>query len=143
MIKDLSEWLLSGDSDGETAAPFVRPEVGAAGLLIVAAHRDGAYTDIEKDLATAALMKLFMLNNPDARALRVEAEEAIAGTRGIITFASAAKELDREDQEALITHLWRLVALQGETADENMLLSSIRDVLGFTRTQADALRPAA
>lgn len=142
VIANLSEWLFPGDGDGTTAPPQVSPEVGAAGLLIAAAHRDGKYTDVEKDAAAACLMKVFMLTNPDAQALRKEAEKALhEGQRSMMTFAVAAKELDRDDQETLISHLWRLVESDGETVGENTLISAIRDVLGFTRQQAEALRP--
>ncbi|MEO1659248.1 MAG: TerB family tellurite resistance protein [Pseudomonadota bacterium] len=142
MIKSLSEWLFPGDGDGTTAEPSVSPRCGAAGLLVVAAHRDGTYSEIEQDVAAAALMKLFMLSNPEAKDLRKEAEDALTGQRTMMTFASAAKRLDREEQEALIGHLWRLVEINDETIGENVLVSSIRDVLGFTRAQAEALRPA-
>lgn len=142
VIANISEWLFPGDGDGQTAPPQVRSEIGAAGLLVAAAHRDGRYTDVEKDAAAACLMKLFMLTNPDAKALREEAEKELhEGQRSMMTFAVAAKELDREDQEMLITHLWRLVASDGETTGENTLISAVRDVLGFTRQQAEALRP--
>nr|WP_233061628.1 TerB family tellurite resistance protein [Parvularcula mediterranea] len=113
-------------------------------MLVVAAHRDGNYTDVERDMAAAALMKLFHVPNPEARAMRDQAEEFLfAGARSFVFFASAAKELDREDQETLITQLWRVVGSDGEELSENLLMSSIRDFLGFTRAQADALKPAA
>lgn len=142
VLKNLSEWLFPNDGDGETQAPSVSERVGAAGLLVAAAHRDGSYTDVERDLATAALMKLFHIGNPDATALRQEAEvELFEAHRSFMTFAVAAKGLDREDQEALVQRLWRLVETDGEQLAENLLMSSIRDFLGFSRQQADALRP--
>ena len=141
-IERLSEWLFPGDGDSQTAPAQVSPRIGAAGLLVVAAHRDGRYTRIETDVANAALMKLFHIGRPDAEALRVQAEEELfEGQRSFMTFAVAAKALERDDQEALITHLWRLVASDDETTGENVLISAIRDALGFTRAQAEALRP--
>ena len=143
VLKNISEWLFPGDGDGSTAPPSVSVQVGAAGLLVAAAHRDGRYTEVEKDSATAALMKLFHLGNPDASQLRQEAEqELFEGTRGFVTFASAAKQLDREEQEMLIRRIWELVGTDGETLGENIFVSSVRDFLGFTRAQADALRPS-
>lgn len=142
VLKNLSEWLFPGDGDGETHAPKVDPRTGAAGLLVAAAHRDGSYTDIERDTVTAALMKLFMLINPEAKGLREKAEEAILErNRTFMTFAVAAKGLDKEDQENLITHLWRVIESDGETTTENVFISSVRSVLGFSREQAEALRP--
>lgn len=143
-LKNLSEWLFPGDGDGTTAAPAVDARVGAAGLLVAAAHRDGTYTDVEKDLATACLMRLFMLTNPEAKALREEAEgELFKGHRGFVTFAAAAKSLEHDERETLISHLWRLISVDGQTNGEDILVSSVRFVLGFTRAQAEALKQAA
>ncbi|MEM1379750.1 MAG: TerB family tellurite resistance protein [Pseudomonadota bacterium] len=143
VIAKLSEWLFHGDGDGTTAPPSVNPKVGAAGLLIAAAHRDGRFTQMERDIAIAAVMKLLHIGNPEAKELLQEAEEELFnGHRSFMTFAVAAKGLERDDQEALITHVWRLVESDGEDVSENVLVSSIRDVLGFTRAQAEALRPA-
>lgn len=142
VLKNLSEWLFPGDGDGTTAPPAVSERVGAAGLLVAAAHRDGRYTDVERGVATAALMKLFHIGNPEASALRVEAEgELFEGHRTFVTFAAAAKLMTREDQETLIRHIWELVASDKETLGENLFVSSVRDFLGFTRAQAEALRP--
>ena len=143
VLKNINEWLFPGDGDGSTSPPSVSARVGAAALLVAAAHRDGRYTEVEKDSATAALMKLFMLGNPEASKLRQEAEERLfEGTRGFVTFAAAAQQLDREEQEVMIRHIWELVASDGETMGENIFVSSVRDFLGFTRAQADALRPS-
>lgn len=143
VLKNFSEWLFPGDGDGNTAPPQCTPRVGAAGLLVAAAHRDGRYTDVEKDLVTAALMKLFMLTNPDAKALRQQAEEELfEGQKTFVFFAAAAKQLDRDDQEALITHIWRIVEEGDETVAEHVFVSSVRGFFGFTRAQAEALRPA-
>ncbi|MEM7741522.1 MAG: TerB family tellurite resistance protein [Pseudomonadota bacterium] len=142
MIKNLSAWLLPADGEGTVAEPTVSPRCGAAGLLVVAAHRNGTYSEIEKDLAAAALMKLFMMSNPEAKELRKEAEDALSDDRRMTTFAHAAQKLDREEQEALVSHLWRLVEEDGDTDAESVLVSTIRDRLGFSPAQADALRPA-
>lgn len=140
-IAKLSEWLFPGDGDGSSAPAQVSKEVGAAGLLVAAAHRDGHYSDVESDLAAAAMMKLFMLTNPDAKALVRDAEkELFEGRRSFMTFAVAAKKLDREDQETLIRHLWRLVETDGETLSENLLVSSVRDVFGMSREEAALLK---
>lgn len=144
VIANLSEWLFPGDGDGTTAPPAVSPRIGAAGLLVVAAQRDGRFTQMERDVAIAALMKLCHIGNPEAKELLQEAEQELGeGQRSFMTFAVAAKGLERDEQEALITHLWRLVEVGEETTTENILVSSVRDVLGMTRAQAEALRPAA
>ncbi|MEM9838096.1 MAG: TerB family tellurite resistance protein [Pseudomonadota bacterium] len=142
VIANLSEWLFPGDGDGTTAPPAVSPKVGAAGLMVAAAHRDGHFKALERDKAIAGLMKLFHIGNPEAKELIQQAEEELhKGHRSFMTFAVAVKGMEKEDQESLITHLWRLVELDGEELSESLLISSVRDVLGFTRAQAEALRP--
>ncbi|GGY52221.1 TerB family tellurite resistance protein [Parvularcula lutaonensis] len=143
VLKNFTEWLAPGDGETKDPSPKLPPRVGAAGLLIAAAHREGRFTDVEKDLVAAALMKLFMLTNPDARALREEAEkELFENGRSFVDFAAAAKELDRDEQEALVTHIWRIVDLEEKVDGEHPFVSSVRDYLGFTKEQAEALRPA-
>ena len=56
------------------SAASVRLKWAAAGLLIEAAKRDG-YTEVERDMATQAIMKLFHIDNASAVALRQEAED--------------------------------------------------------------------
>lgn len=144
VIAKLSEWLTPDDEENNTHAAKITPQVGAAGLLVVAAHHDESYTDVERDMASAALMKLFHIPNPEAKVMRGQAEEFLfAGERSFVFFAAAAKQLDREDQETLMTQLWRLEGAGGNEASESPLMASVRDFLGFTEAQADALKPAA
>lgn len=140
-LKDLAEWLAMPAEDGALALPALSPRVGAAGLLVAAAHRQGSYTDVERDLAAAALMKLFLIPNPDAKALRREAEDALLESRRPFgDFAAAAGELDRDEQESLLRHLWQLAG-HDPAEGTHGLVAAVRDALGFTEQQADALRP--
>lgn len=138
----LSEKLFPGDGDGNTEPSPVRPEIGAAALLIEAAHRDGEYTEIERDLATNAIMKLFHLDNAAARALRIEAEEAQAEAAYMMRFATAARQLDSDQKERLVTQIWAVAdSDRVETISETTLIHSITDILGIPAERAKALHP--
>lgn len=144
MLKWISEKLFPNDGDGNTVAPSLSPEVGAAGLLIEAAHRDSTYTEVEKDLATQALMKLFLMDNPAAVALRQEAEMAQSKATTMMGFASAARGLELEVKEALITRLWAITGSdQQDTVAESALVRSVIDVFGISQDRGRALKPAA
>ena len=144
VIDRLSEALFPGDGDGETAAPRLGPEAGAAGLLIEAARREGGLTEVERDLVDAALMRLFMLTNPKAKALRVEAEAAQARSATAMTFATAAGALPADQREQLVTHLWAIAGSDGSTSPmERELMGTVVTVFGLSRERVRALRAPA
>ena len=141
MLQWLSEKLFPDDGDGNTQASPVRPEVGAAALLIEAAHRDGKYTEVEKDLATSAAMKLFNLNKMEAVELIKEAWAAQKDAPYMMRFAAAAKDLDADQREQLVTRLWWIIDSDREdTVTESQLIHSIVDVLEISQERAKALR---
>jgi uncharacterized tellurite resistance protein B-like protein len=130
MLQWLSERLFPGDGDGETSAPAVSPQIGAAGLLIEAAQRDGTYTEVEQDLVAQALMKLFHIGHPAATTLRQEAEEAQVQANNMVRFAAAARALDRPQKEALVVKLWEITESDGETrVPEAQMVRSAIDIL--------------
>ena len=143
VIDRISEALFPGDGDGETHASRLSPEEGAAGLLIEAAQREGGLTEVERDLVDAALMKLFLLTNPKAKALRVEAEAAQAKSATAMGFAAAAKALPPDQREQLVTHLWAVADSDGSnSAMERELMGTVETVFGLTRERVRALRAA-
>lgn len=143
MLQWLSEKLFPGDGDGNTHPTDVTPQIGAAALMIEAVHRDGVYTQVEKDLATHALMKLFRLGNAEATELRKQAEKAQSEASYMMRFAVAAGKLDADCKEHLITTLWSLIDSDDrDTIPENFLVRSVIDVMGISHERARALRPA-
>ncbi|MEM9233347.1 MAG: TerB family tellurite resistance protein [Pseudomonadota bacterium] len=136
------KWLSDKITGQETGTlPEVTPEIGAAALLIEDAHRDDHYSEIERDLATSAIMKLFNLSNPEAVAMRRDAEEAQGHSGYIMRFCVAAQKLDADTKERLVTHLWAIIdSDQEETVAESMLVNSVIDMLGISRERARALR---
>jgi uncharacterized tellurite resistance protein B-like protein len=137
----LADWLSSHGREGDTNPPVRTPQQGAAGLLVAAAHREGRYSLVEEEAVTASLMKLFMIGNPEASALRQEAEALVEESVSFLPFADAAKKLPEDDQAALLRQLWTVLTLGGEVSGENPLFSRVRDILGFSPAEADALKP--
>lgn len=141
MLQWLSEKLFPNDGDGNTHHTPVRPEVGAAALMVEAAHRDGKYTEVEKDLATSAAMKLFNLNKMEAVELIKEAWAAQKVAPYMMRFAMAAKELGPDQREQLVTRLWWIIdSDRVDTINESLLIHSVIDILGISRERAKALR---
>ena len=144
VIDKLSEALFPNDGDGNTSPPTLSPEVGAAGLLIEAAHRDGAFTEVEQDLVTAALMKLFRLTNPKAKALREEAASAQAASTTSMTFAAAAKGLPADLREGLVTQMWTVADSDDDLSGmEREVMGTVQTMFGLSRERLLALRPSA
>lgn len=142
VLRDIDSWL-SAPPVTDAAVP-VSPRCGAAALIVAAAHRRGRYSQLEQDRATAALMKLFHIGNPDAQKLRREAEGALKTQRlDFPACVKAAGTLDRDEKEALMTHLFRLVPSSETAPAETALIVAVRDAFGFSAAQVEALRPAA
>lgn len=141
MLQWLSEKLSPSKEETPRTPEPVSPEAGAAALIIEAAHRGGSYTEVERDIATAALMKLFSLNNAEAVALRREAQAAHREAPQLMRFAQAARDLDVEKKEQLITKLWEILdsCEKGLPANPE-LISSVTDVMGLSTERARALR---
>lgn len=117
------------------------PEIGAAGLLLHIAKRDGSYTEIEKDLIIGALMKLFHVLRPAALDHLHAAEEAEQEGVTISQKASAARDLPLEQKEMLLTRLWAMIdGDDKKTSDQMELMRVIADILGMGQERAKSLR---
>lgn len=142
VIGKLSDALFPGDGDGNTKPPTLTPEVGAAGLMVEASQRDGAYTEVERQGATSALMKLFRLPGPKASALRAQAEALQAESTTVMGFATAAAGLGPDDRDQLVQALWSLTQSDGSVrAMEHQVMGTVAEVFGLSRERLDALRP--
>ena len=142
VIGKISDALFPGDGDGNTKPPALTPELGAAGLMVEASQRDGAYTEVERQGVTSALMKLFHLPGPKAAALRAQAEALQAESTTAMGFATAAAGLAPDDRDQLVAALWSLTRSDGSvTPMEHQVLGTVAEVFGLTRERLDALRP--
>ena len=121
--------------EGEGQA-VLTPELGAAGLVIMAGHRDGVSTEVERQEATSALMKLLHLPGPKAASLRAEAERFEEDGDA---FAEAASAMPPDEKEQLVTCLWTLMGPVPEARPP--LLDSVGRAFGLTEERLAALRP--
>lgn len=125
----------------ETAAPLTAQE-GAAGLMVAAAQVDGAYTEVERDAVTKAMMRLFQLASPAAAALREAGEEALTDGDQTIRFAEAARGLDADMREKLLGRVWQTLEANTGECDPQAFAYRIADCWAMPRDRARALRPA-
>jgi len=125
------------------ATQAVTPEVGVAGLLTEAAKTRGSYTEIERDRASASLMKLLMLPRPKAKTLCDAAQEAHAAHVTLAGFADAAASLPGDEREQLVRQVWALLDdEEGEASPEREVLSAIGSAFDLSREQILSLRPS-
>ncbi|ADM09698.1 3-methyl-2-oxobutanoate hydroxymethyltransferase [Parvularcula bermudensis HTCC2503] len=141
MLKWLSQKLSVDAALPLSAASCV--EVQAATLLVEAARRDGAYSEVDRETVTASLMKLFYLSRIEADALRREAER-----RRTLdwqdAFAADLTVLDSDRRERLVRLLWEIVDVQGlGCAAGEDLVFSVGDRLTLTPERISALRAVA
>ena len=120
-----------------TPAPALTPELGAAGLVAAASRRGGVATEVERQAASAALMKLLHVPGPRAAALRAEAEKLDADEASL---AAAAAGLDPDEREQLVGTPWTL-SLDGPDDGPNTVLSAVADAFGLSPERLAALRP--
>ena len=132
--------ITGGPSPTPGAPPPLTPELGAAGLIVMAAHRDGVSTEVERQEATAALMKLLHLPGPKAAALRADAEAAEAAGLGEAALAAAAAALPADEREQLVTCLWSLSRLGPDDA-ATTVLSAAAAAFDYAPERMTALRP--
>ncbi|MBB4658453.1 hypothetical protein [Parvularcula dongshanensis] len=104
------------------------PRAGAAGLLMMAVGGEDA-TEIERDAVDAVLMKLFLLTRPKTAQLRAEAEGADAESA-----AEAARVLDADEKERLVSALWQL-------GGDGEAMRAVQTRFGLSEERLAALKP--
>lgn len=147
VIGKISDALFPGATsseggDGNTTPPTLTPELGAAGLMVEASQRDGAYTEVERQGVASALMKMFHLPGPKAAALRAQAEALQAESTTVMGFAAAAAQLPGDDRDQLVAALWSLTQSDGSVAPmEQQVMGTVAEAFGLSRERLGALRP--
>ncbi len=117
------------------------PQEGAAGVLIEMVHRDGAYTEVERDIVVQAMMRMFRCDRAEADKLRQRAEDKQRQEVTMMRFGVAARGLTAEEKEALVTYCWAILDSDGEASvPETQLLHSVSDVIGLPLDRVAALR---
>lgn len=125
----------------ETNAGVATIEAGAAGLLVAAARADGAYTEVERDGVTKALMRLFQSPSPAATALRQDAERALDADDRMTPFAEAVRAAEADTREKLLEWIWVVLDRNTGECDAPAFVNRVADCWAMPRPRAKALRP--
>jgi len=121
---------------GESAdAPLTQDEsrVAVAALLVIAAHADHDYEEVERAQIERALAERYGLDSAAAAALRAEGEEAEAAATDIYRFTSLVKKhVPYQERAAVIEAMWRVILADGEREKhEEALMRRVTDLLGL------------
>lgn len=133
---------LTGDSPD---APLTQDEsrVAVAALLVIAAHADHDYEEVERLQIDRVLAARYGLNPAAAAALRAEGEEAERASLDLYKFTSMVKKhIPLEDRTAVIEAMWRVALSDGvREKHEETLMRRVTDLLGLDpRESIDARR---
>jgi len=131
MISDLLRRLVGESAD----APFSQDEsrLAVAALLVIAAHADHKYEDVERTQIERVLAARYGLNPAAAAALRAEAEKAEQEAMDLYRFTSRVKQhIPYEERAAVIEAMWRIVLSDGaREMHEEALMRRVTDLLGL------------
>jgi len=134
---------LSGAADDVTPLAADETRVAVAALLVIAAHADHDYSEVEQAQIERVLADRFKLDAKQAAALRAEGEAAEHAAMDIYKFTSLIKRLiPYEDRASVLEAMWRVV-LADSTRDmhEEALMRRVTDLLGLDpRESIDARR---
>ena len=139
MVLDLLRRLTAPDPE---PLPYDDASVALAALLVRLARSDGDYAAIEKDQIDRVLAHRYELTEPDAQALRAEAEALEAEAPDTVRFTRAIKEaVPYEDRVHVIEALWFIVLADGERdTEEDALLRMIAPMLGVNDRDSNLAR---
>jgi uncharacterized tellurite resistance protein B-like protein len=134
---------LKGGSDDPLPPDDARTAVTA--LLVIAAHADDKYEDVERSQIEKALADRYGLTPAAAAALRADGEAAEAVATDMYRFTSLVKKsVPHEERTAVLEVMWRvIVADANRDSHEETLMRRITDLLGLSdRDNAEARQRA-
>lgn len=142
MLSDLLR-RLSGKDETPLAADDAR--IAVAALLVIAAHADSNYQDVERAQIERALADRYGLTGEQAAKLRAEGEAAEAAAMDIYKFTALIKKaLPYEERAPVLDALWRVILSDADReAHEETLMRRVTDLLGLDpRDNIEARRRA-
>ncbi len=141
MLSSLLKRLSGGADDAPLAADETRVAVSA--LLVIAAHADHDYSDVERTQIERVLADCFELDAKQAAASRAEGEAAEHAAMDLYKFTSLIKRLiPYEERASVLEAMWRVVlADASRDMHEETLMRRVTDLLGLDpRESIDARR---
>jgi uncharacterized tellurite resistance protein B-like protein len=120
---------------GESGDALTQDEsrIAVAALLVIAAHADHNYEDVERAQIERVLAARYGLDAVAAAALRAEGEDAERASMDLYRFTSRVKQhIPYEERAAVIEAMWRVVLADGEREKhEEALMRRVTDLLGL------------
>ncbi len=119
--------------------------VAVAALLVIAAHADHDYAEVEREQIERALAARYGLDAKAAAVLRAEGEAAETASTDLYRFTSLVKQsVPYEERAAVLEAMWRVVLADAQReAHEEALMRRVTDLLGLeARDSVDARRRA-
>lgn len=144
MLADLLK-RLRGKPEEDGALPRDDQQIAVAALLVIAAHADHVYAEVERAQIERALADRYGLNPAAAAALRGQGEEAEKAATDLYRFTSLIKAgVPYEERGAVLEALWRVVLADADReAHEDALMRRVTDLLGLhSHDSAEARRKA-
>jgi len=132
MLADLLR-RLAGRPDNDALLPAPEQRIAVAALLVIAAHADEIYEDVERAQIERVLADRYSLDPEAAAALRAQGEAAEAGSVDLFRFTSMVKAgVPYEERAAVIEALWRVVLADNvREQHEDALMRKVTDLLGL------------
>ncbi|MBC7768646.1 MAG: TerB family tellurite resistance protein [Phycisphaerales bacterium] len=144
MLADLLR-RLAGRPENDSLLPPEDQRVAVAALLVIAAHADHDYADVERTQIERVLADRYALDPEAAAQLRAQGEDAEGAAVDLYRFTSLVKAgVPHEERASVIEAMWRVVLSdQHREQHEEALMRRITDLLGLdTRDSVEARRRA-
>src|SRR5262245_56232643 len=124
---------LAGRPENDTLLPADDQRVAVAALLVIAAHADHHYADIERVHIERALAERYGLDAAAAAALRAQGEAAEDASVDLYRFTSLVKAgVPYEERSAVIEAMWRVILSDAAREQhEEALMRRVTDLLGL------------
>lgn len=144
MLADLLR-RLAGRPENDNLLPPEDQRVAVAALLVIAAHADHDYADVERTQIERVLAHRYGLTPEAAVQLRLQGEAAEDAAVDLYRFTSLVKAgIPHEDRASVLEAMWRVVLADAEREQhEEALMRRVTDLLGLDpRESLEARRRA-
>jgi len=144
MLADLLR-RIAGRPENDTLLPLEDQRVAVAALLVIAAHADHDYADVERAQIERVLADRYALDPEAAANLRAQGEAAEGASVDLYRFTSLVKAgIPYEERASVIEAMWRIVLADADRErHEDALLRRVTDLLGLDpRESVEARRRA-
>jgi uncharacterized tellurite resistance protein B-like protein len=124
---------LSGRPENDALLAADDQRIAVAALLVIAAHADQDYAEIERVHIERALAERYGLDATAAAALRVQGEAAEQASVDLYRFTSLVKAgVPHEERAAVLEIMWRVILADAKREPhEDALMRRVTDLLGL------------